>query len=267
MSAVPGVPDATPPPAVRVEAWADIAGLTHGFFGRHGGHSTGPFASLNVSAAVGDEPAAVDANWRRVARAAPGLRIVRMHQVHGARVVHVSAPDEPVGEADAMLAASHGVGLAVLTADCVPLLGVAPAHGAVLAVHAGWRGTLAGIAAAALTEARTALGIPLEAWQLALGPSIGGCCYEVEAEIGARLTDRWGALPDAWQPAGRLGQLDLRAANRAILVAAGARGEAIASVGPCTRCAAGAYFSHRASGGQAGRQVSLIGYRQPDGKF
>lgn len=261
MTSLPRPSADSDPPALRVDAWAGIAALEHGFFGRRGGVSEGPFASLNVSAVVGDAPAAVTANWQRITQAAPGLRVVRMRQVHGTRIVHVTEPDAAVGEADGLLATRAGIGLAVLTADCVPLLGVAPAHGAVLAVHAGWRGSLAGIAALALEQAHAALGIPPDAWQLALGPAIGGCCYEVEAEIGARFVDRWGALPDVWQPAGRHGQLDLRAANRAILLSAGARPEAIATVGPCTRCAAEDFFSHRAAGGQAGRQVSLIGFR------
>jgi YfiH family protein len=164
-----------------------------------------------------------------------------------------------VGEADGMLTTACGVGLAVLTADCVPLLAHAPAYGAVLAVHAGWRGSVGGVAAAALELAEQELGVRPGEWQVALGPSIGGCCYEVEADIGRQLVARWGAMPDAWQAAGRHGQLDLRRANRAILVACGVSPEAIVDVGPCTRCAAADFFSHRGAAGQAGRQLSLIG--------
>lgn len=260
MPEIPGPLDDTPPPALRVDAWAGIAGLRHGFFGRAGGLSTGAFASLNVSEVVGDEPWTVAGNWSRIARAVPGVRVARMRQVHGARVARVRAPGQEVGDADAMLTDHPGVGLAVLTADCVPLLGVAPAHRTVMAVHAGWRGSLAGVAGAAVAAARDELGIAPAAWQIALGPSIGGCCYEVEAEIGARFIDRWGALPDAWQPAGARGQLDLRQVNRAVLAAGGVPPESIVDLGPCTHCAADAYFSHRASAGRAGRQVSLIGY-------
>jgi hypothetical protein len=129
-----------------------------------------------------------------------------------------------------------------------------------MALHAGWRGTLAGIAADGVDEAQRGLGVAPEAWQVALGPSIGGCCYEVESDIGQQLVDRWGAMPDAWQPAGSHGQLDLRAANRHILLTRGVPHSQIKEIGPCTACRSADYFSHRRAGGRAGRQVSIIGW-------
>jgi hypothetical protein len=215
---------------------------------------------LNVSDRVGDAPAAVAANWACVGRALPGLAWVRAHQVHGVRVVRVTGVDPPVGEADGMLTTAAGLGLAVLTADCVPILCVAPSGRAAMALHAGWRGTLGGIVAAGLAEAEHWLGVEPAAWQVALGPSIGGCCYEVETHIGARFVERWGAMPDAWQPSGACGQLDLRGANRHILLAHGVPADQIATVGPCTSCHSDEYFSHRRSGGRAGRQLSVIGW-------
>jgi len=253
----PAAPDQAPP-ALHVAAWRTVPGLRHGFFGRAGGVSVGPLASLNLSSLVGDEPAAVDANWQRVRRAAPGAAIVRMRQVHGARVVAVEDAAQVVGDADGMMTTVADCALAVLTADCVPLLCVAPAHGAVMALHAGWRGTLAGIAAVALELAQQRLGIAPAEWQVALGPSIDACCYQVEADLGARMVERWGAMPDAWQPAGAHGQLGLRQVNRRILLERGVPDDGIVLVGPCTACASEAYFSHRRSAGSAGRQLSLI---------
>ena len=249
-----------PLPALQVPGWLDIAGLEHGFFGRRGGVSIGGFASLNVSGRVGDDPPAVAENWRRISERCPGLAWVRMQQVHGARVVYAEAADQAIGEADGLLTTQVGLGLAVLTADCVPMLCVAPDSRAVLAIHAGWRGTLAGIAAAGIREARRRLGIEPRAWRVALGPAIGGCCYEVEAQIGGQFVERWGAMPDAWQPHGAHGQLDLRAANRILLLAAGVLDAQITTVGPCTACGESEYFSHRRSQGCAGRQLSLIGW-------
>lgn len=255
MAEAPGLPV----PALRVPGWEDVAGLVHGFFGRAGGASRGAWATLNLSERVGDDLAAVEENWRRVAAALPGLTAVRMRQVHGARAVAVAAADDEVGEADALVTAAPGLALTVLTADCVPLLAVAPRRRAVMAVHAGWRGSLAGVAVAALTAANAAFGTTPAEWRIALGPAIGGCCYEVEAALGARFPDRWGAMPDAWQPAGTHGQLDLRRANAAILAAAGVPPDQITVVGPCTACARDQYFSHRAAAGRAGRQASIIG--------
>jgi YfiH family protein len=258
MTAVAGSEEA-PPPALRVPAWDCIDRLVHGFFGRQGGTSVGAWASLNLGEHVGDDREAVRANWRHVGTALSGLRFVRMQQVHGARVMHVERALTSVGEADAMFTATPGLGLAVLTADCVPLLGVAPDRGAVLIAHAGWRGTLAGVATAALAAARRQLGIRPDEWLIALGPSIGACCYEVETSLGQQFVDRFGPMPEAWHPAGERGRLDLRAANRVMLVACGVPEDRIETAGPCTSCRSDAYFSHRRSRGRTGRQLSVIG--------
>jgi YfiH family protein len=253
-------PAGAAPPLARVAAWDRIAGLRHAFFGRGGGVSRGPWGSLNVSDRVGDDPHAVAANWHQVRLAAPDLSFVRMLQVHGARVLSVERAAESLEEADGMITRTAGLGLAVLSADCVPVLCVAPDAQAVMALHAGWRGTLAGVVSAGLAAARDRYGIQPATWQVALGPSIAACCYEVEAHIGERLVERWGAMPDAWRPAGARGMLDLRAANRQILVSEGVPETQIVDVGPCTSCHQDEYFSHRGSGGNAGRQLSVVGW-------
>lgn len=250
-------------PALRVEAWAGIPRLVHGFFGRHGGVSGAQWASLNVSDAVGDDARHVATNWERIRQTVSALSLRRMRQVHGVRVVKADAADHVPGEADGMVTCTGGVGLTVLTADCVPILCVAGDAGVVMALHAGWRGTLDGIAVAGLRAAQHWFDVAPDQWRIALGPSINGCCYEVEGHIGARFVDRWGAMPDAWQPAGARGQLDLRRANRAILMASGVPDAQIAFVGPCTACRSVDYFSHRRSGGRTGRQLSLIGWAAP----
>lgn len=256
----PAATDAAPP-ALRVPGWASILGLVHGFFGRPGGASSGAFASLNLSDAVGDEPAATAENWRRIGLAFPGLTVLRMRQVHGERVLTIDDAHAAREDADGMVTQAGGVAMGVLTADCVPILGVAPTEHTAMALHAGWRGALAGIAAAGAREAQQSLGVSPGDWQIAMGPSIGGCCYEVEAEIGQQFVDRWGAMPDAWQPAGAHGQLDLRAANRHILIQSGVPESQISSLGPCTACHSEEYFSHRRSAGRAGRQLSVIGWQ------
>jgi YfiH family protein len=164
------------------------------------------------------------------------------------------------GDCDGLVTGAGGIALAVLTADCVPILLVAPARKVVMALHAGWRGTLAGIAARGVDTARSSLGLAPNEWQAALGPAIGGCCYEVEAEIGQQMEDRWGAMPDAWQCEGGHGQLDLRRVNAKILAQAGLSQESIEILGPCTACDHQRFYSHRQSRGRTGRQVSLIGF-------
>jgi len=248
-------------PRVQVPAWQGIGGLVHGFLGRHGGVSAGDCASLNLSASVEDASTALESNWDRVRREFPGIVMVTMRQVHGAQVVRVDQATTEIGPADGLITRACGVGLGVLTADCVPILMIAPRERIALAVHAGWRGTLAGIAHAAVGAAQHEFGIRATELLAALGPAIGGCCYEVEAHIGAELEDRWGRMPEAWRRHGDRGSLDLRQANLAILAAAGVSPGSIAAVGPCTACRPAEYFSHRGAGGRTGRQLSFVGWQ------
>ena len=248
---------------LQIAGWNAIPGLAHGFYGRRGGVSRGGYAELNLSRHVGDQADAVRENWRRISRnAGDAVRFVTMRQVHGAHVVTVDAAGEDAGEADALATREAGIGLSVLTADCVPILLVAPQHGVIAAVHAGWRGTLQGIAPRAVHHLQQAFGVGAEAMQAALGPAIGGCCYEVSATIVDELERRWGAMSDAVSRRGAsAAQLDLRAANAAQLAASGVRSVDIVMVGPCTRCAGVEYFSHRAAQGDTGRQLSFVAWR------
>jgi YfiH family protein len=245
---------------LRVPRWTGLPGLVHGFFGRAGGVSRGERTSLNLSFNVGDEAADVEQNWDRVRRALSGVDFVTMGQVHGATVVRAPQETGRIAGVDGVFTDRAGVALGVMTADCVPILMIAPRERVAVAVHAGWRGTLAGIAAVALATIARELHVSPQSLQVALGPAIGQCCYEVDATIGAKLEQRWGRLDEAWQPRGEKGQLDLRQTNRKILVASGVPAAAIEIVGPCTACQMTRYFSHRASGGRAGRQLSVVGW-------
>lgn len=261
------MPSSAAPPALQVAAWQRVPHLVHGFFGRRGGGSSGSYSSLNLSYAVGDNVAAVDENWARVRdRGGAAIAFATMRQVHGAHVAEVGAAGS-VGEADAMLTSAAGVGLCVLTADCVPLLIVAPGAHAVAAVHAGWRGTLAGVAAQALRSLAVTYAVEAGNVHVALGPAVGRCCYEVDAAIADDLEGRWHTAGEALQRYTLDGEakakLDLRRANVAILVEAGVAPDRISVVGGCTCCEVDQYFSHRAaakSGGTTGRQLSFIGW-------
>src|SRR5262249_30063539 len=139
----------------------------------------------------------------------------------------------------------------------------AAAARAVAAVRAGWRGSVAGIARRAVRHLKRVFGVCPEDLYAALGPAIGGCCYEVDRSIVDALEAHWDAMPEAVR--GRQGDkamLDLRDANAAILARAGVPESRIARVGPCTKCAAADWFSHRAAGGPTGRQLSVIGWRR-----
>lgn len=251
-----------PLPALRVPSWDTIPNLVHGFLGRRGGVSSGPFAELNLSYNVGDAPEMVQENWHRVRDNAGGLHCTRMQQVHGDRVVIIDNADLDGGKADAMVTGMRGMAVGVLTADCVPILLVAPGHHVVAAVHAGWRGTLAGVARRAVQHIEQTFATKATEVHAALGPSIDGCCYEVDRSIADALEQRWGTQSGAVRrDRGPKPMVDLRRVNTAILEGAGVRGVQIANVGPCTRCAATEYFSHRAANGPTGRQWSYIGWQ------
>src|SRR5271170_685239 len=174
----------------RVEilrAWPDSA-IRHGFIGRSGGASTGAFASMNLSYWVGDDERAVNANWDRLRRELPPLELVaRLNQVHG-NVVPAATRDtaglRPAG--DGLVTAEPGVMLGIYTADCVPILMVDAKRKIAGALHAGWRGVIADIAAAGV-HAMSQLGGRAADIHAAMGPSIGSCCFEVDAELGGRF--------------------------------------------------------------------------------
>ncbi len=160
---------------------------------RAGGRSPGDFASFNLSALVGDDPAAVAANRARLHREL-GVPVVFLEQVHGTRVVTVDAvPADGAADVpatDAAVTAVPGVGIAVLAADCVPVLLADPGAGVVGAAHAGRVGAAAGVLPATVA-AMEALGARRRALEVLLGPAICGSCYEVptamRAEVDAAL--------------------------------------------------------------------------------
>ena len=248
----------------KVPGWDQHQGLMHGFLGRRGGRSAGVYRGLNLSLRVGDDPQAVNDNICDM-KSAVGIhngRVVTMKQVHGDHIVQVHDPDiKESGEADGMLTRQRGVYLGVLTADCVPILFLAPGQKLVAAVHAGWRGTLAGIAAKmvqVLLEEQSILPSEIE---VALGPSIDGCCYEIGRDVAEPLIERWSNTADSCiQMRQNKMYLHLRDLNTAILHRAGIPQSQIFRIGPCTSCAEDEFFSYRREKKQTGRQISFIGW-------
>lgn len=249
---------------LKIEPWEKYHGLLHGFMGRRGGNSVGPFSGLNVSYRVGDDNKVVSQNVCDM-KLAVGIhdgRIVTMKQVHGDHVVEVKDKKlKEAGEADGMVTRETDVHLGVLTADCVPILLVAPTPKLIAAVHAGWRGTLAGIAAKTVRYFKETYGVSPDRIEAALGPSIGSCCYEVKADVTRPLVETWGSIGAAAVET-REGKsyLDLRRVNRGILESAGISSERIFEIGPCTSCACEDFFSYRRERKETGRQISFIGW-------
>ena len=241
-----------------------LTGLRHGFSTRRGGVSTGRYATLNVGAKWGDDPEHVAHNRRRLA-AAGGFDWARLYtarQVHGARVALVvegTLPERVAAtEADVVATAVPGAVVGVYTADCVPIL-LTDGDGRVAAAHAGWRGTVAGVANAAV-EALVSIGARREALRAALGPSICARCFEVGDEVAAEFDK---LVPSAViRSAGNKPHVDLWEANRRLLVAAGVPEAQIDAAPPCTMCEPERFFSFRRDGGQIGQQLSFVAARE-----
>ena len=169
---------------------SDAIPFRHGFFTRKGGASSGIFAGLNCGPGSSDLSGAVQINRARVAEALglPPTALVSLHQVHSADVVHV--PETPIApvKADGMVTATPGVGLAILTADCQPVLFADPVAQVIGAAHAGWRGAQGGVLEATV-DAMVALGAKRANIAATIGPTISQKAYEVGPEFFETFTD------------------------------------------------------------------------------
>lgn len=234
-----------------VPGWEAPSNVHALFSLRDGGVSGGPYAHLNLGDHVGDDPAAVAENRRRLGGRLPA-EPAWLRQVHGTRCIEAGTA-EPGIEADACFTRGSGVVCAVLVADCLPVLLCADDGSVVAAAHAGWRGLAAGVIEATVA----ALGIPGERLLAWLGPAIGPQAFEVGDEVRAAFVAvdpaagaafRAGVRPGTWW-------CDLGALARLRLAALGVR--RVASADLCTWSDAARFFSHRRDG-ISGRMAACI---------
>ena len=225
------------------------------FSTRRGGVSAAPWDTLNLSEGVGDDASSVRVNRARLL-AALGLdpsAIAFATQVHGARVLAPAAPGL-AGTGDALVTRSADVVLAVGAADCLPLLAWDRQGRAVAAVHAGWRGLVAGVVPQALSVLAR-IGVAPGDLAVALGPRIGPCCFAVGADVAARFTSGF-----VRGESGRT-TIDLAAVARQQLEAAGVDPALVRDLGHCTACDPDTWFSHRRDRGRTGRAWGLVSLR------
>ncbi|HUN33415.1 MAG TPA: peptidoglycan editing factor PgeF [Trebonia sp.] len=252
--------------------WNELGGLDAYVTTRAGGVSAGPYESLNLSLSVGDDPQAVLENRRRTA-AAIGADLgdfVFARQVHGAGVRIVGAADRGTGtlahdqsvpEADVLVTTDPSIVLAIMTADCVPIVLHDPRAGVLACVHAGWRGTVAGACTAAVT-AMGQLGAAPERIVAGIGPAIGAGRYQVDRDVHQAVTASFGPRTGQVMRPDGTGRwlLDLPTANRLVLRAAGVADGNIHTTGYVT--GDGLFFSDR-SARPCGR-LALIARLRPD---
>ena len=247
------------------------ASLCHGFSTRLGGVSPAPWDSLNLDDRRGDPLDNVQENFRRLCAAlgVDAARAVLSRQVHRDDVRAVTAADCGKGlwvprdydSADALITNVPDIPLVVFSADCNVLLLHDPAGRAIGAVHAGWRGTAAGIAAKTVRAMTAAYGCDPADIRAAVGPAIGQCCFETDGDVPLALRE---ALGDAAEPFmtwnGAKWHIDLKAVNALWLRQAGVTHIDVCD--HCTACRPDLYWSHRKMGLRRGEQAALIALRE-----
>lgn len=238
--------------------------VPHCFTTRVGGVSGGHLASLNIGVHRGDEPENVAENYRRLGEALGFSHLVLTRQTHSDIVRPVTLADADKGliqdvwpECDGLITKTPGVALAVFTADCTPILLHDPVTGAVGAVHAGWRGTAADIAGKAVRAMVREYGCDPANIRAAIGPNIGACCFETDADVPDAILAALGtdALTFIRRAGGKY-HVDLKAVNGRFLQNAGVTHIEISDA--CTACRPDYFWSHRITGGLRGSQGAII---------
>jgi len=270
-----------------------IPWLTHGFSTRQGGHSLAYGRnSLNLGFTSHDTKAAVIRNRQGLAaslskRAKSTWELVTARQIHSDLIRLIDGvPRYPLA-GDGLITATPGLLLAVLTADCFPVILVDPKHRAIGVFHAGWRGTVKRIVEKGVGEMRKHFDSNPAQLRAAIGPGIRNCCYQVGPELGANFEAQFAYGSELFRETKERNEiherypllfltarapghselptktfLDLAEANRRQLLDAGLAARNISDLGTCTSCHPELFFSHRAEKGKTGRMMGVVGIRK-----
>jgi len=240
--------------------------LIHAFCTRLGGASQDDYQGLNMSFREGDEEFRVLTNWDKLATAfeIPLENFLVLNQVHGDNIFTI----KPHGEYftsrdelnyDAIVTNRTNLAICIKTADCVPVFIVDRIKKVIAVVHAGWRGSALGISAKVVRLMQTQYGSEPADILAAIGPSIGLCCYEIDATAADAFRHQNNAEAFLF-PGKRKNRwmLDLAEANRRQLLDCGIPDDNVETAGLCTVCRQDTFFSHRGSGGITGRQINFM---------
>ncbi len=257
----------TPEPEILRPSWWRNSALWAGFCTRKGGYGTGVFAELNCSWKWKEEGFGADENHDLLARKEgyDRKRLFLVKQVHGSNGVSTERypPEVSIRTAgDFLISGTPGDVCGVITADCVPLLIYDPVAPCVAAVHSGWRGTLARVAASAVVALKESYGSNPAHMKVAAGPSIGVCCFEVGRDVEMKFQEAFPSL-EGFSSTGQRGRphIDLCKVIYRTLEDSGVIRENIEVVGGCTFCRPESYFSYRRDGSPIGQHMSFIGLK------
>ena len=244
---------------------AESIAVPHCFTTRLGGVSQGHLASLNLSCHRGDQDRNVACNYRILAQDLgfdPNC-LVLTRQTHSDIVRKVEKADahgfdhHTYPECDALVTCDPGTALMVFTADCTPILFHDPVTGAVGAAHAGWRGTAADIAGKTVRAMVSQFGCDPANIRAAIGPNIGPCCFETDADVPEAMLAALGDAAMPWIiPRENKFYVNLKELNRLFLLRAGVRWVEVSTA--CTACDPDRYWSHRRTGALRGSQGAII---------
>jgi YfiH family protein len=229
---------------------ADIPGLAHGVFLRHGGVSEGPYHSLNIGGGTGDEPDKIAENRRRLFEALQIQRWVGGKQVHGNAVALIEDPSQEVGECDALITDRKEIGLMIKHADCQAAIIYDPVHRAIANVHSGWRGNVKNIYGVTVLKMMNTFGSKPQDLLVGISPSLGPDCAEF---INYKVE-----LPEEfWKFQVRPHYFDLWAIARFQFEESGVSSHHIQIAEICTHTQEEDYFSYRRDR-VSGRNATLV---------
>jgi YfiH family protein len=280
---------------LQAPAWKKIPWLVHGFSTRQGGAtrcygSKSPSFTLNLGFTKDDSRENVEKNRKQLLLALGAATkgkpwpLATLRQVHSDLIHVVQSPAQPAFTGDGLITNRPGIALAVMTADCLPVMLVDPKNRAVGVFHAGWRGTVKRVVEKGLGIMRHEYGSLPDYIDAVIGPGIGKCCYEVGDELKYEFESQFAYAGELFHEVydsdavrqkypmlfmnarapghGDTGpklHLDLTEANRRQLVAAGVPEDQITVLGHCTACDTRKFFSHRAEKGKTGRMMAVVG--------
>jgi YfiH family protein len=235
--------------------------IRHGVFTRNGGHSDGPYRSLNTSLSVGDDPAKVQENRRKISRCLDSSQLVFIRQDHGKRTILYSRKedaesaghpaDPPVG--DAVVTDLKGKFLVVQVADCQSLLLYDPCRKVVANVHSGWRGSVDNVVGHTVKTMERKMGCRSRDMIAGIGPSLGPCCAEF-------INYKREIPPKFWKYKDLSHHFDFWSLSIAQLVETGVLRKNIHLSKICTKCNTAQFFSYRGEG-KTGRFAAVIGLK------
>lgn len=238
------------------------------FTTRHGGVSSSPYNTLNLSFQRADNRENVMENYRRLSRQLdiPMDKMVLSRQVHGSTITVVDKShcgmglvrENIYGDTDGLVTCDRGVALVTFYADCTPVYLYDPVSSAIGLVHSGWRSTLLNVSAEAVRKMKEAFGCRPENMTAVLGPHIRQCCFEVGSDVYRQFAEGFPEMQHTMEPRGDKWHINLSGIIKRTLLLEGLSDGNIRDVGRCTVCEKALFFSHRGDKGNSGTGAALL---------